>query len=95
MDVKSAKTDVDHARSRLEATVKDVRDQLTPKAIANRLLRVTKKQGRVALLGAASSPKTRPVLALGMIAAGATYLLRKPIFTALAKRLPKETQDDQ
>lgn len=95
MDIETAKTDVDHARSRLEATVKDVRDQLTPKAIATRLLRLTKKQSRVALIGAASSPKTRPVLALGMIAAGTAYLFRKPIFTALVKRLPKETHDDE
>ncbi len=94
MDIDAAKSNAENARSRLNRTAMALRDRLTPKAIASDMLRVAKKRGRVVLLDAATSKKTRPLLAVGMITAGAAYLLRKPIFTAIAKRLPKETQDD-
>lgn len=94
MDIDTAKSNADRARSRIKQTALALRDRLTPQAIAKDVMQVARKRGRVALLVAASSPKTRPLLAVGMIVTGAAYLLRKPIFTAIAKRLPKDTNDD-
>lgn len=94
MDIDVAKSEADGARSRLEQTARALRDRLTPRAIANGAMRLAKKRGRVVVLAAATSRKSRPLLAIGMVAAGAAYLLRKPIFTAIANRLPKETNDD-
>ncbi|MFM9852512.1 MAG: DUF3618 domain-containing protein [Sphingomonadaceae bacterium] len=93
-DVDTARADVAEARLQLTSTASKLRARFSPKSLARDALSLAQKGGKGAVISAASSAKTRPLLAVGMIATGIGYLLRKPILTMIAKRLAKETRND-
>jgi hypothetical protein len=93
-DLDSAKADVKDAKAKLTSTASKLRARLTPQSLASDVLLVAQKAGKGAAISAAASTKTRPLLAVGMIAAGISYLARKPILSMIANRLAKETKND-
>ena len=93
-DLPQSKAAANAARVRLEQSVDTLRVRLRPAALMRDGKELAKRKAVKIVAATIASRKARPVVALGAIAAGATYLLRKPIAHALQKRLSKETDHD-
>jgi hypothetical protein len=93
-DLDEAKAKAERSRRILAQSATALSDRLTPQSLASDAMAVALKGGKAAMIGAAVSAKTRPILAIGMIAAGVGYLIFKPDLTLFANRLNKETNYD-
>jgi hypothetical protein len=93
-DLDDAKRNVTSARQQLAHSAAKLRARLAPQSLASDALALARKRGKQVVISAAASAKMRPLLAVGMIAAGVSYLIRKPILTMVANRLAKEKKHD-
>jgi chromate transport protein ChrA len=100
--LKSAEAEARAARERLEGTYRSVRSGLLPAAlmpvgkVAGQLARNAVRKRAIKLaIGSAVAARRRPVIAWGVIVAGALYALRNPLAAAWRRRREKETQDER
>lgn len=100
--LKTAEEEARAARARLEGTYRNVRSSLLPAAlvpvskVAGQLARnAVKKQAIRFAIGSAIAARRKPVVALGVVVAGALYALRKPLAAAWSRRRKKETHDER
>jgi hypothetical protein len=90
--VSEAKADAQLARDRLQATIGRVQERLSPRNVARRAIGRAKAGIRAKAAGAVDAVNARPALTLGILAASALVLLRKPVI-GVVKRLKKENEN--
>lgn len=88
------KADAAASKSRLMARIDEIRGRVQPSSLITDVKTAVHKHAVDAAAVVVSQRKARPVIALGAISAGLTYLFRRPLLNALAKRLTPEKTDD-
>ena len=90
MTYNDMRSEAERARDALRYKSSEVRDRLKPASVLDDVKAMAGKHAVKAASALIASGKGRPVIAAGAVAAGAAYLLRKPLAKLLSKRLKKE-----
>jgi hypothetical protein len=88
------KADAAASKSRLMTRLDEIRGRVQPASLMTDVKTTARKHAIEAATAVVAQRKARPVIALGAISAGLTYLFRRPLLNALAKRLTPEKIDD-
>jgi hypothetical protein len=88
------KADATASKSRLMARIDEIRGRVQPSSLIADVKTAAHKHAVDAATAVVTQRKARPVIALGAISAGLTYLFRRPLLNALTKRLTPEKTDD-
>jgi ElaB/YqjD/DUF883 family membrane-anchored ribosome-binding protein len=83
----------DAARRRLSASFAQVKDRLTPRAIANEAIVVFKDKATQTAQASLGVVRRNPSTAIGVAAAAVLLLFRKPIFGAMRRLTNKENKN--
>lgn len=93
-DLPEAKAKANVARERLVATANYTKARLTPLSLLADGRDVAKEHAVALATVALSSRKSRVLIALGAVTAGASYLMRKPLARYFLKQISKEKNHD-
>ena len=88
------KADAAATKSRLMTRIDELRTRVQPASLMIDVKTIALKHTVDAATVVVAQRKVRPAIALGAISVGLTYLFRRPLLNALAKRLTPEKIDD-
>ena len=94
IDLRESEAKAAQARARMIARVKAVRQRMTPQSLLQDGREMAKDRAIGIATATLATKKARPILALTAIAAGAAYLLRKPLARSIRNKLTKEKTHD-
>lgn len=90
MTYNDIRSEAERARDALRYKSDEVRDRLKPASVLDDVKAMASKRALETAGALIASGRGRPVIAAGAVAAGAAYLLRKPLAKLISKRLKKE-----
>jgi hypothetical protein len=94
-ELEDRKIEAQAGRSQLMARIGEIRERVQPASLLDDVKGATRKKAIAVATAAVSQRKAHALIALGAISAGLTYLFRRPLLNALAKRLQTEKDDDK
>ena len=93
-DLRDSEAKAAEARARMMERVKTMRQRMKPQSLLQDGREMAKDRAIGLATATLASKKARPILALSAIAAGAAYLLRKPLARSIRNKLIKEKTHD-
>lgn len=90
MTLDDTRSEAERARDALRYKSLEVKSRLKPASLLEDAKAMARKRALQAAVAILANRKARPVVAAGAVAAGAAYLLRKPLARIVSHSLKKE-----